>query len=117
LQHPQILTAAVYQKWLSSLPLRQDEQEQAKQHEILLEMLTSTPAVLLSDADGLKRILEIMADYLLLHPSDNQDTLAKTKECFGNMAQWEIFQRSSNFLWDSLSLGQKTILAKLASSQ
>jgi hypothetical protein len=68
--HPQILTAAVYQKWLSALPLKHDEQEQAKQHEILLEMLASTPAVLLSDANGLKRILEIMADYLLLHPND-----------------------------------------------
>lgn len=88
LLHPQILTSTVYQKWLSSLPLKQDEQEQTKQHEILLEMLANTPAVLLSDANGLKRILEIMADYLLLRPADNQDILAKTKECFGKMAQW-----------------------------
>lgn len=71
----------------------------------------------MSDANGLKRILEILADYFLIHPTDNQAILAKTKECFANMAQWEIFQRSSSFLWDSLSLGQKTILAKLACSQ
>lgn len=51
-------------------------------------MLASTPAVLLRDANGLKRILEIMADYLLLHPTDNQDILEKTKECFGKITQW-----------------------------
>ena len=56
-QFPDILNKSIFGYWLSNLPLNTDKSEGDKQQEILIEILSQNPILLIRDAKDLKVVL------------------------------------------------------------
>jgi hypothetical protein len=97
---PHLLSSEIYQQWLHSLPLKYDETETDQQQDILIDILSNSPNLLVRDVDDLKKICEVFACYTALRSqeADSNTTLAKSKQCFSRMSEWSLFQRSSEYL-------------------
>jgi hypothetical protein len=107
----------VYNFWLSNLPLNTDKIEGDEQQLVLMEFLRNSPGLLIKDRKDLLNICQIYAKFVAKR-GDKQykEIVAKTKESLLMMKEWSLFKDSSDFLWESLSYGQKRTLMRLISN-
>lgn len=111
---PEIINNTVRAHWLNQLPLLHDIIEGNTQQELLIDILSQDPGILVQDSNDLVRICQIYATYVIKRNIKMyQELIQKTKHSLLTIKDWSLFQQSSEYIWNNLTNSQRNALTYL----
>lgn len=96
------------------MPLNTDKEEGNIQQLFLIQLLDSSPDILVANAADLKKICECYAKFVGKRKKEEyKDVVDATRQSLKRLKEWSLFQQSADYLWNSLTPSQLNTLTSL----